>query len=84
MECGFDVIFKTKNIGLAEIQGKIVETRGVGAMNDRNVRKLWQYFNDSRANMRDEERSGPPCLVKDDLKENVNTQNSEKQARYNV
>lgn len=35
-------------------------------------------------NMSDEKRSGRPCLVKDDLKENVNIQNSEKQTRYNV
>ena len=30
---------KAKNIGLAEIHEKIFETRVVGAMNERNVRK---------------------------------------------
>jgi hypothetical protein len=30
---------KVKNNGLAEIHRKILETRGVGDMNERNVRK---------------------------------------------
>jgi hypothetical protein len=33
---------KAKNFGLAEIHWKIVETPGVGAMNERNVRKWCQ------------------------------------------
>jgi len=31
---------KAKIIGMAEIHGKIVEKRGVGAINERNVRKF--------------------------------------------
>jgi hypothetical protein len=74
---------KAKNNGLAQIHGKI-ETHGVGAMNGRNARKWCRYFKDSRVNMRDEERSGRPGLVKDDLKENVNTKNSVKEAVHNL
>jgi len=75
---------KAKNIGLAEIQGKIAETHGLGAMNERNVRKWCWYFKDGRVNMRDDERSGHHCLVQDDLKGNVNTKNSKKQAIHNL
>jgi len=69
---------------MAEIHGKIVETRGVGAINDRNVRKLCQYFKYGRVNMRDEERSGRPCSVQNDLKGNLNTKNSEKETIRNL
>lgn len=75
---------KAKNIGLAQIQGKIAETHDLGATNERNVRKWCRYFKDGRVNMRDDERSGHPCLVQDDLKGNVNTKNSEKQAIHNL
>jgi hypothetical protein len=75
---------KAENIGMAEIHGKIVETRGVGAIDERNVRKWCQYFKDGRVNIRDDERSGRPCLVQNDLKGNLNTKNLKKEAIRNL
>ena len=56
---------------LAEIKREIVEVYDEGAMNEGDVRKWCRLFKVGRNNVHDEEGSGPPSLVTDDLKEKV-------------
>jgi transposase len=61
-----------KNVRPAEIHRQIVEVYGEGVMNEGNVRKWCRLFIEGRTNVHDEERSGRPSLVTDDLRKDVN------------
>jgi hypothetical protein len=61
-----------KNVCPAEIHRQIVEVHGEGVMNEGNVRKLCRLFNEGRTIVHDEEQSGRPSLVTDDLRKVVN------------
>jgi hypothetical protein len=63
---------KAQNVRAAEIHKQIVEVYGEGALNEGNVRKWCRLFKDGRTNVHDEEQSGRPSLVMDDLKEKAN------------
>ena len=51
----------------SEIHHQICHVYGDYAMSDGMVRKWVRMFNEARQNMHDEERSGRPSLVNDDL-----------------
>jgi len=56
----------------SEIHHQICQVYGDNAMSDGMVRKWIQMFNEGRANVHDEARSGRPSLVNDDLVHKVN------------
>lgn len=60
-----------KNIRPAEIYRQIVEVYGKGVMNDGNVRKWCLLFNEGRTNIHDEDRSGRPTVISDELTQKV-------------
>ena len=56
----------------SEIHHQICQVYGDNAMSDGMVRRLVRMFNEGRANMHDEARSGRPSLVNADLVRKVN------------
>ncbi|GFX88850.1 hypothetical protein TNCV_2575571 [Trichonephila clavipes] len=55
----------------------ITEVCGTEAKNDRKVRKWVRKFKDGRTNAHDEERSGRPSVITDDLMQEVETKINE-------
>jgi len=55
----------------SEIHHQICQVYGDNAMSDGMVRKWVRNFNEGRDNMHDQERSGSPSLVNDDLVRSV-------------
>jgi transposase len=47
---------------------------GEGAMNELSVRKWCRMFNEGRTNVHDEERSGHPSLITENLKKQIDEQ----------
>ncbi|KAJ4448812.1 hypothetical protein ANN_00203 [Periplaneta americana] len=56
----------------AEIYRQLKEVYGDTVMNERNVRKWCEMFNNGRTNVHDETRPGCPSLITEDLKTKVN------------
>ncbi|KAJ4425723.1 hypothetical protein ANN_27919 [Periplaneta americana] len=56
----------------AEIYRQFKEVYGDTVMNERNVRKWCEMFNNGRTNVHDETRPGHPSLITEDLKTKVN------------
>ncbi|KAJ4433931.1 hypothetical protein ANN_16250 [Periplaneta americana] len=56
----------------AEIYRQLKEVYGHTVMNERNVRKWCEMFNNGRTNVHDETRPGRPSLITEDLKTKVN------------
>ncbi|KAJ4436705.1 hypothetical protein ANN_16837 [Periplaneta americana] len=56
----------------AEIYRQLKEVYGDTVMNERNVRKWCEMFNNGRTNVHDETRPGRPSLITEDLKTKVN------------
>ncbi|KAJ4446940.1 hypothetical protein ANN_13642 [Periplaneta americana] len=56
----------------AEIYRQLKEVYGDTVMNERNVRKWCEIFNNGRTNVHDETRAGRPSLITEDLKTKVN------------
>ncbi|KAJ4446934.1 hypothetical protein ANN_13636 [Periplaneta americana] len=56
----------------AEIYRQLKEAYGDTVMNERNVRKWCEMFNNGRTNVHDETRPGRPSLITEDLKTKVN------------
>jgi hypothetical protein len=54
-----------------EIYRELIAVYGEGVMNGSNVRKLCRMFNEGRTNVHDEERSGCPSLITEDLKNRI-------------
>ena len=65
-------ILNARNVLLSEIQHQICQVYGDNAMSDGMVRKWVRMFNEGREDVQDEERSGRPSLVNDDLVRKVN------------
>ncbi|GFU86550.1 HTH_48 domain-containing protein [Trichonephila clavipes] len=62
-----------KNISAADIHRQITEVYGTEVMSDSKVRKWVRKFRDKRTNAHDEERSGRPSVITDDLMQAVET-----------
>ncbi|KAJ4433875.1 hypothetical protein ANN_16188 [Periplaneta americana] len=56
----------------AEIYRQLKEVYGDTVMNERNVRKWCEMFNNGQTNVHDETRPGRPSLITEDLKTKVN------------
>ncbi|GFU08704.1 mariner Mos1 transposase [Trichonephila clavipes] len=68
------ILFLTaRNMSAADIHRQKTEVYGTEAMSDRKVRKWARKFKDGRTNVHDEERSGRPSVITDDLKQAVET-----------
>jgi hypothetical protein len=68
----------------AEIHRQIVEVYDEWTVNEGNASKWCRLFKEGRTNVHDEERSGRPPLVTDDLKEKVKAKICEKQVIHNL
>jgi len=62
-----------RNNNVAEIQGQLCEVYGPNVMSESKVRQWRRLFKEGRTDIRDEERSGRPCVITDDLMVKVNT-----------
>jgi hypothetical protein len=56
-----------RNVQLADIHRQLCEVYGENAMSNLMVRRWARHFNEGRENVHDEERSGQPSVVNDDL-----------------
>lgn len=61
-----------KKIKPAEIHRELCSVYGENIMSDSAVRKWCRLFGEGRTNVHDEERSGRPSVVNDDLVEKIN------------
>ncbi|KAJ4429731.1 hypothetical protein ANN_21935 [Periplaneta americana] len=61
-----------RHLKSAEIYRQLKEVYGDTVMNERNVRKWCEMFNNGRTNVHDETRPGRPSLITEDLKTKVN------------
>jgi transposase len=57
-----------ENVRPIEIYRQLIAAYGEVLMNESDVRKWCRMFNEGRTNIRDEERSGRPSLIAEDLK----------------
>ena len=62
-----------RNNNAAEIHGQLREVYGRNVMSDSKVRQWCYFFKEGRTNVHDEECSGRPSVITDDLAEKVNT-----------
>ena len=62
-----------RNISAADIHRQITEVYGPNAMSEGKVRKWVREFKGGRENVNDEERSGRPSVITDDLVNVVET-----------
>ncbi|GFU23578.1 HTH_48 domain-containing protein [Trichonephila clavipes] len=62
-----------RNILAANVHCQITEVYGTESMSDSKVRKWVRKFKDWRTNVHDEERSGWPSVIIDDLMQAVET-----------
>lgn len=60
-----------ENVRPSEIHRRITEVYGTGTMDESSVRRWVRNFKQGRDNVHDEERSGRPSLITDDLKKRV-------------
>jgi hypothetical protein len=61
-----------QNVRPIEIYRQLIAVSVEGVMNGSNMRKLCRMFNEGRTNVHDEERSGRPSLITEDLKNKIN------------
>jgi len=62
-----------RNNNAAKIHRHLCEVYGPNVMSDSKVRQWCRLFKEGRMNVHDEERSGRPSVIKDDMVEKVNT-----------
>jgi len=62
-----------RNNNAAKIHMQLCEVYGPNVVSDSKVRQWCHLFKDGRTNVHDEEHSGPPSVITDDLAEKVNT-----------
>jgi transposase len=62
---------KAQNVRAIDIHRQLTAVYGEDAMNESSVRKWCPMFNECRTNVRDEEGSGRPSLITDDLKKQI-------------
>jgi transposase len=69
----YDVIhfLHTKNMSAAEIHQELCMVYGQNVMSEGTVRQWCRMFKDRRTNVHDEERSGRPSVVSDDLVQSI-------------
>jgi transposase len=60
-----------QNVCRIGIYCQLIAVYGKGVMNESNVRKWCQMFNEGRTNVHDEERSGRPSLITEDFKNKI-------------
>ncbi|GBM76143.1 hypothetical protein AVEN_249380-1 [Araneus ventricosus] len=70
--CSVIRFLNANNVKQAEIHRELVEIYGENVMTDGMVRKWVRQFNDGRASVHDEARSGRPSVVNDGLVAKVN------------
>jgi transposase len=63
-----------QNVRAIDIHRQLTAVYGEGVMNESNVRKWYRVFNEGRTNVHDEERSGRPSLITEDLKKQIGEQ----------
>jgi hypothetical protein len=68
-----------KNMSAAEIHHELCEVYGQNVMSEGPVRQQCRMSKNGRTNVHDEEQSGPPSSVSDDLVESVNQKICERQ-----
>jgi transposase len=59
------------NVRTIDIHRQLTAMYGEGVMNDSSVRKWCRMFNAGRTNVYDEERSGHPSVITEDLEKQV-------------
>jgi hypothetical protein len=57
-----------QNVRAIDIHRQLMAVYGEAVMNESSVRKWCRIFNEDRINVHDEERSGCPYLITEDLK----------------
>ena len=62
-----------RNNNAAEIHRQLCEVYGPNVMRDSKVRQWCRLFKEGRTNVHDEERSGVPSFITDDLMGKLNT-----------
>jgi len=62
-----------RNNNVAEIHRQLCEVYGLNVISESKVRQWCRLFKEGRTNVHDEERSGQPSVITDDLMEKVNT-----------
>jgi transposase len=65
------IFLHTKNMSAAEICRELRAVYGQNVMSEGTVRQWCGMFKDGRTNVHDEERSGQPSVVSDDLVQSV-------------
>jgi histone-lysine N-methyltransferase SETMAR len=63
-----------QNVRAIDIHRQLTAVYGEGIMNESSVRKWCRMFNEGRTNVHDEERSGRPSLITEDLKKQIDEQ----------
>jgi transposase len=63
-----------QNIRAIDIHRQFTAVNGEGVMNESSVRNWCRMFNEGRTNVHDEERSGRPSLITEDLKIQIDVQ----------
>jgi transposase len=63
-----------QNVRAIDIHRQLTAVYGEGVMNDSTVRKWCRMCNEGRTNIDDEERSGRPSLITEDLKKQIDEQ----------
>jgi hypothetical protein len=66
------IFFNAKNVRLADIYWQVCEIYGEHAMSDGMVRRWCRMFSEGRTNVHDDDWSGRPSLVTEDMLEQVN------------
>jgi hypothetical protein len=62
---------QAKNLSGAEIYHELCAVYGQNVMSEQTVRQCSRMFKDGQTNIHDQERSGQPSVVKDDLVQSV-------------
>jgi hypothetical protein len=63
-----------QNVRAIDIHRQLMAVNGESVMNESSVRKWCRMFNEGRTNVHDEERSGRPSLITEDLKKQIDEQ----------
>jgi transposase len=74
----FTRFLHAKNMSVAEIHRELSTIYGQNIMSEGSVRQWCRMFKDGRTNIQDEERSGGPSVVSDDLVQNVDEKKTAK------
>jgi hypothetical protein len=69
-----DLFLNAHNVCAIDIHRQLTAVYVEGVMNESSVRKWCQMFNEGRANVHDEEQSGRPSLITEDLKKQIDKQ----------